>query len=162
MGIWVVGCGSPDEITDPIPFIELEEINVIKNSANKDSIIEISLYFEDGDGDIGLSESDTIPPFDFGSPYFHNLPVTYLVERSGSFEELINPTNGNPYGNNHQRIPVLTPTGKNKTISGILTVKLAANPLNTKPERVKFEIRLIDRKLNISNMIETEPLDLSH
>jgi hypothetical protein len=135
---------------------------VLKNTSNKDSIIELLIYFEDGDGDIGLSEADTTPPFNFGSPFFHNLPIKYLVDDGGDFKELINPTNGNPYGNNHQRVPVLTPAGKNKTISGTINVKLAANPLNTKPQRVKFEIRLMDRQLNMSNTITTEPLSLVH
>lgn len=135
---------------------------MLKNTTNKDSIIELLIYFEDGDGDIGLSEADTTPPFNFGSPFFHNLPIKYLVDDGGDFKELINPTNGNPYGNNHQRVPVLTPAGKNKTISGTINVKLAANPLNTKPQRVKFEIRLMDRQLNMSNTITTEPLSLVH
>lgn len=135
---------------------------MLKNTSNKDSIIELLIYFEDGDGDIGLSEADTTPPFNFGSPFFHNLPIKYLVDDGGDFKELINPTNGNPYGNNHQRVPVLTPAGKNKTISGTINVKLAANPLNTKPQRVKFEIRLMDRQLNMSNTITTEPLSLVH
>lgn len=159
----LIGCKGDDVIVDPVPVIFLEEINQVKNVSDKDSIIEIVFHFEDGDGDIGLSESDTLPPFNFGSPYFHNLPIKYLVpDGSGGSKELENPVNNMPYGNKHQRVPVLTPTGKNKAISGNLKIKLTANPLNVKPEELKFEIKLLDRQLNVSNTLLTESLKLVH
>jgi hypothetical protein len=56
----------------------------------------------------------------------------------------------------------LTPPGKHKSISGFLTINLAANPLFLDPKTVKFEISLMDRALNMSNTVYTEVLNLTH
>jgi len=146
-----------------MPEIRLESVELIKASDGKDSIIEIAIYYQDGDGDIGLSDTDTASPFDFGSPFYHNLPVTYLVPNGiGEYEELINPNNNKPYGNQHERVPVLTPTSKYKAISGIMRINLTANPALAKPQKIKLELKMIDRSLNISNTVTTLPIELEH
>ena len=136
---------------------------MLKNRDGKDSVIQVALYFQDGDGDIGLSETDTVLPFNFGSIYFHNLPVTYLVPDSiGEYSELVNPNNNRPYGSQHERVPVLTPTSKYKAISGDLIVNLTANPIGLRPEKVILEMKLLDRELNVSNTVATSVIDLTH
>mgnify|MGYP001567384653 CR=1 FL=1 len=156
-------CGKKAINLSKTPKIEFESIDLIKDANGKDSIIELAIYFEDGDGDIGLTDTDTAAPFNYGSPYFHNMPIKYLVkDGSGNYTELINPIDMEPYGNKHQRVPVLTPTSKHKLITGTLRVFLNANPLNTKPADAKFEIRLMDRNLNISNTVTTPSVQLSH
>ena len=139
-----------------------ESISLIKSSTNKDSIIEIQIYFEDGNGDIGLSEFDTAAPFNFGSPYYHNLPIKFLVNNGGVFSELINPFTNQPYGNEHERVPVLSESSNSKAISGTLKVSLPANPVQTDPAEAKFEIQIIDRELNISNTVTTPSVQLVH
>jgi len=147
----------------PLPEIQLRKVELLKNRDGKDSVIQVTLYFQDGDGDIGLSETDTISPFNFGSIYFHNLPVTYLVPDSiGEYSELINPNSNQPYGNQHERVPVLTPTSKYKAISGDLIVNLTANPIGLRPEKVILEMKLLDRELNVSNTVATSVIDLTH
>lgn len=160
---FIISC-KPDPVGfGPLPQIQLESLEVIQNNEGKDSVIQVTLYFEDGDGDIGLSETDTASPFNFGSPYYHNLPVTYLVPNGiAGYTELQNPNNNRPYGNQHERIPVLTPTSKYKAISGSLVVNLTANPIGLRPEKVILEMNLIDRELNVSNTISTEVIDLKH
>jgi hypothetical protein len=129
----------------------------------KDSVIQVNINYSDADGDIGLSDSDTFPPFNFSSEFYHNLPIKFLVkDSSGDFNELINPSSNEFYGNQHERIPNLTPPGKYKSISGVLTVNLASNPLFTEPQSVKLEISLMDRALNMSNTVYTEVLNLTH
>ena len=158
----VFGC-SPEDVTfDTTPRIEFESVEVLKNIQGKDSSIELSIYFEDGDGDVGLGPTDTMPPFNFGSPNFHNLPITYLVKDTNGYSELINPINSMPYGNGHERLPVLTPTGKNKAINGTVKVSLPANPVLSNPEEIKFEIQLVDRALNRSNVLESPAIELVH
>lgn len=159
----IVGCKTEPISFSNVPEIELESVELIKNIKNKDSVIKISFYYQDGDGDIGLTSADTNAPFNFRSPYFHNLPVTYLVENSnGEYEELINPATNEPYGNQHERIPYLTPTGKFKGISGTMDVYLDANPALVKPKKIKLELKLMDRELNVSNTITSEVIELTH
>ncbi|MDG2454594.1 MAG: hypothetical protein P8N47_02180 [Bacteroidia bacterium] len=163
--IILAACGCEPEIMEysDVPEIELMDVNVIQNVLLKDSIIQLTISFRDGDGDIGLTDADTTAPFNAGSPYAHNLPITFLVEgTNGEFKELINATTGRLYGNNHSRVPVITPTGKHKSITGEMVVKVTANPAAQNPTRVYLEIQLIDRALNTSNKIRTEVINLTH
>ena len=145
-----------------VPEIALESVEVLSDLDGNDSIIQVSLSYQDGDGDIGLTSADTASPFNLGSLYSHNLPVTYLVKNANDSFLPLRKRNGDVYGNEHERIPVITPTGKYKAISGSLLVNLPANPISLRPEFLKLELRLIDRSLNISNTITTEVLELKH
>lgn len=161
--IWIVGCSPESDSFTIEPKIYLESVTQFKNVQNKDSVIQLKIGYSDADGDIGLDESDTLPPFHFSGPYYHNLPITFLVKNSnGDFEELYDPNRNTPYGFQHERIPNLTPEGKYKSISGIVTVNIAANPFFTNPKHVKFEIQLLDRSLHKSNTIFTDILQLEH
>ena len=164
LGTLLVCSCSPKENQFTIePKIQLESIVQLKDIMGKDSVIQLSISYSDADGDIGLSDSDTFPPFNFSSEFYHNLPIKYLVkDLSGNYNELINPSLNKPYGNQHERIPDLTPPGKYKSISGILTINLTANPLLIEPQSVKFEISLMDRAFNMSNTVYTEVLNLTH
>ncbi len=157
------GC-QPEAVSfSNIPEIELRSVTQVKDVDGKDSVITLELKYQDGDGDIGLTEADTAAPFNFGSPFYHNLPVTYMVENSnGEYEELLKPGTDIPYGNQHERIPNLTPPGKYKAIEGVLEIDLLANPENTRPKRLKLEIKMMDRSLNISNTLKTPLIELKH
>ena len=158
----VYSCKPDDVSFGNVPEISLNEVSLLQDTLGNDSLIVLVIGFQDGDGDIGLTSSDTAAPFNFGSAYFHNLPVTYLVvDASGAFIELKDQL-GAPYGNQHERIPVLTPAGKYKAIKGNISIKLSANPLLSKPDSLKLKIALIDRALNVSNTIQTETIRLKH
>ena len=158
----VYSCKSDEVSFSNVPEISLNEVSLLQDTLGNDSLIVLVIGFQDGDGDIGLTSSDTAAPFNFGSAYFHNLPVTYLVvDASGAFIELKDQL-GAPYGNQHERIPVLTPAGKYKAIKGNISIKLSANPLLSKPDSLKLKIALIDRALNVSNTIQTETIRLKH
>jgi hypothetical protein len=156
------GCSPENLGFSDVPFISLESVAVLSDLQGKDSIIQVTIYYQDGDGDIGLSSEDNSAPFNQGSPYSHNLPVTYLVKNSVDSFVQLRKSNGELYGNQHERIPVITPTGKYKSISGTLQINLPANPISLDPEIVKLEIKLIDRALNVSNTLTTEVLQLNH
>ena len=158
----VYSCKSDEVSFSNVPEISLNEVSLLQDTLGNDSLIVLVIGFQDGDGDIGLTSSDTAAPFNFWSAYFHNLPVTYLVvDASGAFIELKDQL-GAPYGNQHERIPVLTPAGKYKAIKGNISIKLSANPLLSKPDSLKLKIALIDRALNVSNTIQTETIRLKH
>jgi hypothetical protein len=156
-------CKPEEAAYDVVPAIQLLSTQLVQTEAGTDSLILLTLSYTDGDGDVGLTDADTAAPFNFGSPFFHNLPVTYLVPNaSGDYMELQD-GNGEPYGNQHERIPVLTPPGKYKSISGTIQVKLTADPVTSnKPDSVMFSVALIDRALHVSNRIQTKVIQLKH
>jgi hypothetical protein len=137
-------------------------MEVEQSTLGHDSLVHIEVYYTDGDGDIGLDSTDIQPPFHKGGEFWQNLPVRIFHEVNGSFEELLNPQTQLPFDLPVERIPRITPDGKNKTINGTIIVHIPANPLNTQPGLVKYELELIDRQLNRSNKVETPSVQLSH
>ena len=101
----------------------------------------LTFSFTDGDGDIGLSESDTTAPFDY------NLYVNRIGILGGDElapEEL------------KFRIPDITPTGQNKTLMGEVDVDLDVFSILLPYDTMYYEVNIKDRSLHISNTITTD------
>lgn len=113
----------------------------------------IVFEFTDGDGDIGLNARDTFPPYDV-EPYYYNLFIDYHKLDNGIWEEvdLVLPL--------YYRVPVITPTGQNKTLEGEIDVLLFPYPTlpNTSGDTIKYSIKLVDRALHESNVTETDQI----
>jgi hypothetical protein len=108
--------------------------------------IEVHLYFNDRDGNIGLEPQDTMPPFNLGSKYYNNLWATgYLIGNSV-------PTDTFPGFDG--RIPNLTPAGQNKALEGDIYYDM---PIDGIPvgDTMRFDFILIDRDLNKSEEVQT-------
>ena len=105
--------------------------------------------FTDGDGDIGLSAGDTLPPYNKGSDYYYNLFITYKELQHGILTPIDLPL---PF---NTRLPVITPSGNNKAIKGEMEVKLDIyNPLSTY-DTICFDFYIVDRALHKSNVVST-------
>ena len=85
----VSSCATDDNQFTIEPKIELESVIQHKDILGKDSVIQLNISYSDADGDIGLSDTDTLPPFNFSSDFYHNLPIKFLVMNSQvEFNEL--------------------------------------------------------------------------
>jgi hypothetical protein len=62
----------------------------------------------------------------------------------------------------NQRIPNLTPTGRNKRISGTLDIRLQANKNYLYPDTIICEVQIADRALHLSNAVSTGKIGLRH
>jgi len=126
------------------PTVEFGSFTQYNDSAH------LKFHFTDGDGDIGLNARDTFPPYDT-LPYYYNLFLDYYKLNNGVWEEveLTLPL--------YYRIPVITPTGQNKTLEGDIEVFLFPYPTltGTSGDTIKYTIQLVDRALHISNVTET-------
>lgn len=157
-----LSCQKDNEYSN-IPAIELNAVNDVSTST-VDSI-DIIINFTDGDGDIGFTENDTDPPFDrdtsaYNYFYFNLHFHTYHVVDSNwvlfDWSELYDDPVLYPipeYEKISFRVPYLTPLGQNKSLNGNISVGYKISPAF--PDSVYFEIELVDRALNISNMIQT-------
>ncbi len=117
-------------------FTKYELKDSVDALGNITKICELHLYFTDGDGDIGLFNEDTIPPFE------HNLSVNYFEMRDDSLQQInVNP----PF---HIRIPNLTPTGQNKSLK--VDVKYDVDITYRNSDTLQFKLKLFDRALNES------------
>lgn len=144
----------------PEPSIEYLDMTLLRDEQGIDQRGVLRFSFSDGDGNIGLYDSDTLPPYDY------NLFVRYFEKQNGTFREIFLITEN--YINDstieydtasfNGRIPILTPAGKNKAISGEIEDTLFVNNPLSAFDTIMFEVYIQDRDLNKSNTIQTPPI----
>src|SRR5690606_20859172 len=113
------------------PTLTLKSISQFKDSANKDSLLLVYLDYTDGDGDLGLTESDTQSPFGLYDKTRYNLIVeVYMFDSLGNPTKMVNPLGGGGFDyfgdtiHYSQRIKNLTPEGNIKAISGAIVITI--------------------------------------
>ena len=141
----VFSCKKKDEYPKE-PVITFKNIFLIRDTDGIDKNALIQLEFTDGDGDVGLSNTDINAPFDTASVFYNNLFIDYYEMRNGTFYKLeLDP----PL---HARVPVLnTSTGK-QPLKGTIEITTLVNFLSPY-DTIKFEFLLADRSLNLSNKV---------
>jgi len=133
----------PDE-----PTVEAVRMTVSSDSA----FLEVD--FIDGDGNVGLGQSDTAGVFGACDTRY-NLFCVYEELRNGAWmqiseEPCLNP-NAVPF---YYRVPWATPPGQNKTQKGTITVQMYPGYyLNSGFDTCRFSVRICDRDLNFSNNV---------
>ena len=169
MVLAVCSCQKPVEY--PIePRIAYEGFTYLINS---DSTFTgegvISFSYTDGDGDLGLDDSDTVSPFGFNDAHYYNMVIDYLRCVNGVFVKtpLLSPHVPAHPGDTlvlfdtvtfNARFKRLRDSEEPKAISGTMNYKLTVkNPLSPN-DTVKFEIHILDRALHESNTIQTDPI----
>ena len=146
--VFSFSCKKPEQYP-VIPYIEFTDFVKISNAAGIDEKGILKFSFTDGDGDIGLGPSDTLYPFNPGSQFYYDLFVTYYEKQHGNYVAVTLPMS------NNSRIPVLTPTGQNKSIKGFIEIELFINNPATTFDTIAYDVSIADRALNISNTIRT-------
>ena len=123
----------------------------------------ISFSYTDGDGDLGLDAGDTLPPFGPNDAHYYNMVVDYLKCVNGEFVK-IPLLSWNVQTQTYDtvtfnaRFKRLRDSEEPKAISGTMDYTLPVqNPLSPN-DTIKFEIRILDRALHESNVIQTEPI----
>ena len=110
----------------------------------------LSIGYTDGDGDLGLDDTDTLYPFGPNDPNYYNLMIDYL--RWDGTQFVTDTINFNV------RFKRLLFNNEVKAISGTIdnTIMLL-NPF-APDDTVKLKAHIIDRALHESNSIETDPI----
>lgn len=143
----LAGCRKFEEYP-PEPEISFSEFTLLINpqtGISEKGILAIG--YRDGDGDIGLSQADTIFPFQPGGDFYYNLLIKMYEVQNGVLTE--HPANFNA------RIPPLIPKDQKKGIKGVIEYEMDIYDPTSVFDTIRFEVKLIDRALNISNTIET-------
>ena len=123
----------------------------------------ISFSYTDGDGDLGLDDADTLPPFGFHDAHYYNMMVDYLKCVNGEFVKtpLLSwnaQTQSYDTVSFNARFKRLRDSEEPKAISGTMEYKLTVQNPFSPDDTVKFEIRIFDRALHESNVIQTDPI----
>ncbi len=146
--VFCFSCKKPEQYP-VIPYIEYTDFTKISNNRGVDEKGILKFSFTDGDGDIGLAPSDTLSPFNPGSQFYYNLFITYYEKQHGIYVAVNLPMT------NNSRIPVITPTGQNKSIKGFVEIELFINNPSTTFDTIAYDVTIADRAFNLSNTIRT-------
>ena len=123
----------------------------------------ISFSYTDGDGDLGLDDADTLPPFGFHDAHYYNMMIDYLKCVNGEFVKtpLLSwnvQTQTYDTITFNSRFKRLRDTEDPKAISGTMDYTLPIQNPFSPNDTVKFAIRILDRALHESNVIQTDPI----
>ncbi|GAB3251235.1 hypothetical protein GCM10027347_09540 [Larkinella harenae] len=124
------------------------------SQVEKDSVV-ITVSFQDGDGDLGLSpdERQNIDSVAYGTWGNYELKAYRLV--NGKFEYYDLPIY------NRLFFPRLKADNKKSPLEGKLDFSQSfLRTRNTRMTPVKFTIRIRDRQLNVSNIVETDTISV--
>jgi hypothetical protein len=157
----LISCKRIEEFP-PEPSISYLNFEKIFNET--DSIYDqgiLKFEFTDGDGDIGLAKSDTFPPFNPGSKYYYNLIIDYWEVRNG-IETAVPLTFFNSETQTFDtvylsaRIPLLTPKGSNKALTGDIYDTLFIYNYYSDFDTLFLKFKIVDRALHESNLERTD------
>lgn len=146
--IIITSCIKKEEYPD-IPSIEFENFIKLQTIEGVDSLGVLIISYKDGDGNIGLNQEDTLPPFDY------NFFISYFEKRQGVFKKI--DLQGVTF---NSRLPYVLPEGEEKAVKGEIYDTLFINN-KYDPEAypdfdtIYFEAYILDRDLNKSNVIKT-------
>lgn len=137
------------EFSSEVPEISFKDFRIADTT--------LIFTFIDGDGDIGLEQSDTTGPFNPDSIYYYNLFTELFKWQDTSFvqHEFKLPPNFRIL-----RIP--TPEGVNKTVNGDIEVKMKESFPVEPSDSFYYRFYIYDRALNKSNVDSTIPVRLQH
>lgn len=137
----LVACDKSGNFPDQ-PVITFKSAEIVEGW---DSILQqpatyctLTIGFTDGDGDIGVVIDSTTD---------NNLLVDYYELKNNSWDTLTEIDFSS-------KIPVLTPEGQNKSLTG--DISLEVNIDNRGSDSIQFEMQLLDRSGNASNIIATD------
>jgi hypothetical protein len=130
------------------PQIEFDGFATYRDIYGKDSIGIITISYTDGDGNIGLFSWDTVEPL----KYNYYLKFMQVINK-----ELVEFKPADTTLTFNARIPLLTPSGKNRNIKGEIanTLELYFARQMLQSDTIAFEIYIKDRTLLESNVIQT-------
>ncbi len=127
-----------------IPYIEFDSFTKINNGTNKDNKGILSIYFTDGDGNIGLEEDENDTSYNFFMNYFE--------KQNGSWVKVDFPSSAN------FRLPILNTSDEEQSLEGTIELEIFFNNPLSIYDTIQFECWLFDRDGNQSNHVFTSPI----
>ncbi len=129
--------------------------NSVDVLGNKVKLVELVFTFVDGDGDIGLKQGDTVPPY--VGKYRNNYFSTLYVKENGKYKKIENISVSN------YTIPYIEPQGQNKTLKADVKVKYEysmsqENDTLFNYDTIMYKYYIVDRALNQSNIDSTSDI----
>lgn len=150
----ISGCIKRPEYPD-VPEISFLRFETLKDSFGKDKSGLLTIEFTDGDGNIGLSQEDTLAPFNVSGEHYYNFYSVFYQKKNNTFEPIPTPYNA--------RIPRISASDEDKDIKGEIQIEIDLTflPLVLQSDTIRFDIQIEDRDFNKSNTVTTPIFVLS-
>jgi hypothetical protein len=163
-GLGVSSCLTPPDYpeTPEIGFKSISKQRLDNRFGVYDTVI-VTVSFKDGDGDLGLNNDDTAPPFNEldanqqPNKYYNNYFFQPQLQTApGQFED----TNiGFGYNSRYPRLSPSDQGGREEPLKGDLSFGLNFFQGTFAPGSVvRFKVKILDRKLHESNEVTTDPI----
>lgn len=133
-----------------------EPIIEFKSMIRSSQTAELTISFTDGDGNFGLEQKDTLPPFCPDTcEFYYNLFMEYQEKQNGVWTTItLDPDLGQiPF---YYRIPLATPSGQFPSQIGEISIDMPVYYLASDYDTCRFEIVIYDKQLNKSNIVYTD------
>lgn len=142
----------PDPTFPDEPTLEFKSFTQTTDG-NGQNVANFIMRFTDGDGNVGLEQSDTTGVFCPDTCFYHyNLFCNYYEKQEGEWvhysyenEDILVPF--------YYRVPRVIPNGQNPSLEGDIDIFMNTYFLPTSYDTCRFEAFLVDRDLNHSNVI---------
>lgn len=129
------------------------------DSLDNRRVIDLSLYFTDGDGNVGSEGLRQVTDTCTSANYLQflenfDLFIYYYEKVNGQYREVFPADSCLPF---HNILPDLTPEGQNKTLEGDIRTPFdyANFPRNNGVDSIRFDFILKDRARNESNRLRS-------
>lgn len=142
------------------PNYPVEPVVTFKSFTIEGDSADLAFDFTDGNGDIGLGDDQMSPPFDQGSYYHYNLYIQYYEKNDVTGWGPGKDVNGDSIIFKYRIKPIIE-GNKEKPLKGTITVSIEPifyNPYSPNSDTIKYRIQLIDRDLNKSAWVESNPI----
>jgi hypothetical protein len=137
----LAGCIKRNDM--PItPVITFKDFAIMGDSAR------LVIKFTDGDGDLGLSDDEISPPYDY------NVFIKYMEKVNGTYRERVLSF---PF---NFRIPRISTSDRKKPAQGEVHISITPtyyDPFSTH-DTIRYELYIKDRALHESNSIQTNDI----
>jgi hypothetical protein len=147
-------CHKIETLPD-VPHIEYTNFSIFDTTDILGNISKggrLRFYFEDGDGDLGLTAPNTI------NADSTNLFMTIYRKINGEMIPVV--ADNDPLKPSEYRIPYMTRLGRNQILKGTISVTFLY-PFYTRIDTVMYDFYIKDRALNESNVASTNEIVLS-
>ncbi len=154
VGITLNSCFKKEEYP-LVPAVSFSDFIIFGDNDSAQILID----FTDGDGDIGMLDSDTLPPFNFDGNHYYNLFLHYYEKDDEKGWVKGKDFDGNPIIFNFRLHPVL-PYSQSKGIQGTIkyNFSLFYNTASDQSDTIMYKFQIMDRGLNFSNLSETDEI----
>jgi len=156
--VLMTACLKPEEFPDEpiLTFKSIEQkYELFPNGTAPERVINVTVGFTDGDGDIGLDDTDTQSPFGNGEAHYFNFQVDFMKRIAGVWTDVLS--------NYKNRMKRISPSGQDPTLNGEITLKVGPYP-GPRPDfypvietgdTMMAVVWLEDRSLNRSNTVSS-------